>query len=157
RLILAVSLAIASLPRAFPAEATMPTASGKIPREVTQGFANGLFAPFARKEGVGLLAASPETWRIPVILAAFSDQNLTYGAADFDSALFGTRNAIPTGSVRDYYRWVSGGRLDVTGRVVAIVRLPHTLAEYGDGHWGLAGREPSAYSAVVDALWAAAP
>jgi immune inhibitor A len=154
RLILAVFIAIASLSRAFPAEATMPMPSGKIPREVTEGFAKGLFAPFAREKslGPGLLAASPETWRIPVILASFSDEDLTFGAADFDSALFGTRNAIPTGSVRDYYRWVSGEQLDVTGRVVATVRLPRTLAEYGDGHWGLAGREPSAYSAVVDAL-----
>jgi M6 family metalloprotease-like protein len=149
---LAISLVVASLPLAFPAEATMPTPSGRIPREVAEGFAKGLFTSVARQEGPGFTAAAPAIWRIPVVLAAFSDEDLTYSAADFDSALFGTRDAISTGSVRDYYRWASGGKLDVTGRVVATVRLPLRLQDYGDGHWGLAGREPSAYQAVVDAL-----
>jgi immune inhibitor A len=86
-------------------------------------------------------------------MAAFSDEDLTYTPADFDSALFGTRQAIPTGSVRDYYRWASGGRLDITGRVVATVRLPGTLAYYGDGKWGLSGRPgTSMYGALRDAL-----
>lgn len=131
----------------------MPTPSGWIPREVAQGFEKGLFGKITREEGQAPgTSAVPSVWRVPVVLASFADEDLTYSAADFDSALFGTRNAISTGSVRDYYRWASGGRLDITGRVVATVRLPLRLQDYGDGRWGLAGRVPSAFQAVVDAL-----
>jgi len=130
----------------------MPTPAGTLPREVAEALHRG-FSPPARATGLGVSAAPQAVWRIPVILAAFEDEDLTYAAADFDSALFGTRQAIATGSVRDYYRWASGGRLDVTGRVVATVRLPATMAYYGDGRWGLSGRpQNSAYGAVRDAL-----
>jgi len=152
RLILAFSAVAASLPIAFPAGATMPTPAGTLPREVAEAIDRGISLP-ARGAGLGVSAVPPAVWRIPIILAAFADEELTYSAADFDSALFGTRQAIATGSVRDYYRWVSGGRLDVTGRVVATVRLPGTMAYYGDGAWGLSGRpQNSAYGALLDAL-----
>ncbi len=140
-------------PIAFQAEATMPTTSGGVPSAVAEAFERGLFALPARGSGLGVSAAPQAVWRIPIILAAFDNEPLTYSAADFDSALFGTRQAIPTGSFREYYEWASGGRLTVTGRVVATVRLPGTLAYYGDGQWGLSGRpQSSVYGAVKDAL-----
>jgi len=138
---------------AAPAGATMPTRSGEIPSAVAEAFASGLFALPERPAGFGTSAAQP-LWRVPVILAAFSDENLTYGPADFDSALFGTRQAMPSGSVTEYYRWASGGRLTVVGEVVATVVLPGTRAYYGDNSWGLStSRTPNnLYGALFDAL-----
>ena len=131
----------------------MPTPTGRIPREVAEAFERGLFALPERPSGLGVSAAPQSVWRIPVVLADFQDDTLTHSAAEFDSALFGTRNAIPGGSVRDYYRWASGGRIDVTGRVVAKVRLSHTLDYYGAGSYGLSGLHTnSVYGAVREAL-----
>ncbi|HTG49350.1 MAG TPA: hypothetical protein VL915_02590, partial [Gemmatimonadales bacterium] len=133
---------------ASPALATMPPPSGRVPREVLDAVVRP-GTTLSAETGPGLSAASQTVWHIPVVIAAYADSDLTYGAADFDSALFGTRNAIATGSVRDYYRWASGGRIDVTGRVVATVRLPQSMAFYGDGAWGLSGRpQSSSYGAL---------
>ena len=131
----------------------MPPPSGGIPRVVAEAFEKGLFDVPARPQALGVSAAPPTTWRIPVVLAAFADSSLIYSASEFDSALFGTRNAMPSGSVREYYRWVSGGRVEITGRVVATVTLPGTRGYYGDGYWGLSGRQQnSVFGAIKDAL-----
>jgi len=85
RLILAFTAVAASLPFAFPAGATMPTPAGTLPREIAEAIDRGISLP-ARGTGLGVSAAPPAVWRIPVILAAFADEDLTYTAADFDSA-----------------------------------------------------------------------
>ena len=57
----------------------------------------------------------------------------------------------------DYYRWVSGGRVSVTGRVVATVRLPEREAFYAGLSGGLRGNAPNnALGALRDALRACA-
>ena len=151
-LILAISGVAASL-AAVPALATMPPPPGRIPPAARAAFERGLRLPPPFRTEAGLCPPPLATWHIPIILAAFADDTLTYAPADFDSALFGTRQAISTGSVREYYHWASGGRVDVTGRVVARVRLPQTLAYYGDDYWGRSGRSiSSTYGAIRDAL-----
>ncbi|TMQ54958.1 MAG: hypothetical protein E6K72_07070 [Candidatus Eisenbacteria bacterium] len=151
-LILAISGVAASL-AAVPALATMPPPPGRIPPAARAVFERGLRLPPPFRTKAGLCPPPLATWHIPIILAAFADDTLTYAPADFDSALFGTRQAISTGSVREYYHWASGGRVDVTGRVVARVRLPQTLAYYGDDYWGRSGRSiSSTCGAIRDAL-----
>jgi immune inhibitor A len=122
---------------AAPGRATMPPLGGHpIPEEVASAFREGLFALPARPVGLGVSAVQ-SLWRIPVVLVAYADDSLTFGAAAFDSALFDSTGSTPTGSVYDYYRWASGNRMTVTGRVVATVRVANDKLFYGFNGWGL--------------------
>jgi M6 family metalloprotease-like protein len=118
------------------AGATMPALQGPLPPEVTAALREGLFTPPAAASRIGVSAAQP-AWRVPVILASFSDDTLVYGPADFDQALFDSTGATATGSARDYFTWASAGRLSLTGRVVATVRLPQPRSYYTNNSWGL--------------------
>ena len=142
---------------AAPAGATMPTVSGPMPTEVSSAFRDGLFELPAHPTGLSVSAAQP-TFRIPVILVSYTDEPLTYGSADFDLALFDTTQATTTGSLYDYYRWVSGNRLSVSGRVVATVQLPQDKLYYGCNSFGLSrtSTPQNAAGLVLDALAACA-
>jgi M6 family metalloprotease-like protein len=157
-LILAVrwaALALAVL--AAPAGATMPAVSGPLPAEVSSAFSDGLFELPAPRTELGVSAVQP-VFRIPVILVSYTDEPLTYGAATFDTALFDTTHATATGSLHDYYRWVSGNRLGVLGRVVATVQLPQNKLYYGYNSFGLSrtATPHNAAGLVRDALAACA-
>lgn len=131
-------LALAGLAlMAAPGRATMPPLPGApVPAELAAAFQDGLFALPPRPGGLSV-SAVPSLWRIPVVLVGYTDQDLVYAAAAFDTALFDTTGATPTGSVFDYYRWASGGRMTVSGRVVATVRVPNDKLYYGFNSWGL--------------------
>lgn len=131
-----------------PAGAVMPTRDGTVPPEVAQSFAAGRFdLPAAVTLGTSLAGS---TWKIPVILVDFTDQPLTYTSAlEWDRALFDTAGATPTGSVFDYYTWVSGNRLRVVGNVVATIHLSTAKNDYAESSWGLSG---GTYRAVDEAL-----
>jgi immune inhibitor A len=123
---------------AFPCHATMPPLSGApVPPEVTAAFREGLLALPERQGGLGVSAVQ-SSWRIPVVLVSYADDSLTYGAAAFDSALFDSTGSTATGSVLDYFRWASGNRTTVTGKVVATVRVANDKLFYGFNAWGLA-------------------
>lgn len=140
-----------------PAGATMPTVSGPPPAEVSTAFRDGLFELPAPQARLGVSAAQP-AFRIPVILVSYTDEPLTYGSADFNLALFDTTQATTTGSLYDYYRWVSGNRLSVSGRVVATVQLPQDKFYYGYNSFGLSRTSTPRNSAglVLDAVSACA-
>jgi immune inhibitor A len=142
---------------ATPGRATMPPVSGPPPAEVATAFRDGLFELPARPAGLGVSAAQP-ILRIPVILVSYSDAPLAYGSADFDLALFDSTQATATGSLRDYYRWVSGNRLTVLGRVVATVQMPQNKLYYGYNSFGLSRTATPHNSAglVLEALAACA-
>ncbi len=142
---------------AAPAGATMPPVSGPPPAEVSSAFRDGLFELPARPTGLGVSATQP-IFRIPVILVSYTDAPLAYGSADFDLALFDTTQATTTGSLHDYYRWTSGDRLSVLGRVVATVQLPNDKLYYGYNSFGLSRTATPHNSAglVLDALVACA-
>jgi immune inhibitor A len=137
----------------------MPTPSGSIPPEVSQAFDARLFE---LPEAAGRLGTSTSqgVWNIPVLLVAFADQPLStsvYGGATpaqhFDRALFDTAGTTPTGSVFDYYRWVSGNRIRVIGRVVATLTLPYPKNYYANNNWGLGyGAPRNSYGFVTNAL-----
>ena len=133
---------------ATPASAVMPSPAGTVPPEIAQGFADGLFQLPARGEGL-TTSAVQSVWNVPVIMVAFSDQPLgtaIYGGATagqfFERRLFDTTGTTATGSVFDYYRWVSGNRIRVVGKVVATVTLPNPKNYYANNNWGLGFSAP---------------
>ena len=147
-----------------PAGAVMPTRSGTIPPEVASAFEQRLFEVPSTGGRLTTSVAQAE-WNVPVILVAFSDQPLgttIYGgstpAQHFDRALFDTTGATATGSVFDYYTWVSGDRIHVVGKVVATVTLPQTKDYYANNNWGLNAFPPrNSYGFVNAALQYADP
>ncbi|HKQ58946.1 MAG TPA: M6 family metalloprotease domain-containing protein, partial [Candidatus Eisenbacteria bacterium] len=133
---------------ASPARAVMPTRAGTIPPELAAGFDARLFDVPSRS-GRLTTSVAQAVWNIPVILVAFSDQPLSttiYGGSTpaqyFDRALFDTTGATATGSVFDYYTWVSGNRIHVLGRVVATITLPQTKDYYANNNYGLGSFAP---------------
>lgn len=129
---------------ATPADAVMPSRDGTVPREVADAFADGRFQLPVRRDGLTTSAVAPPVWNVPVILVGFSDQPLgttIYGSSTpaqfIERQLFDTTGSTPTGSVYDYYKWASGNRLRVVGKVVATVNLPNTKNYYARDNWGL--------------------
>jgi len=131
----------------------MPPSTGPVPEVLSQGFDAGRFGSTVHPQ-LGLSAATTGTWKVPVILVDFSDQRLTFtSAADWTTALFDTTGSTPTGSVFDYYRSVSGGRLRVVGKVVAIVHLDNPKSYYANNSWGLSNSLPqNSAGALLEAL-----
>ena len=118
------------------------------------GFNDGIFYPEEYlPEGLSRVAATRPSIRtrmrkttgsirILVILVDFSDNEGQRSPQDLDDLLF-SLDKYPTGSLRDYYREVSYGKLDVTGRVVGWLRMPHRYRYYVDGDSGTSDRYPT--------------
>ena len=113
---------------------------------------------------LGVPVAGVKSIRNIVILACFSDQwdsvsgtvSTNFGRVDVNeySNLFnqvGYSDDGASGSVRDYYREVSYGKLTLDSIITAWVRLPHERAYYGEG---LHSGHPA--EMVADAIEAAA-
>lgn len=79
----------------------------------------------------------------------------------FEQMLFSTDRVFPSGSMRDYYRSISGwseggGGIDVTGTVHGWLRLPNSFKFYADGTSGMDGAFPrNAQGMARDAVQAA--
>ncbi len=119
-----------------------PAAGGALPAEVRAAIAAGATRPAARLVPQGPVtdatAGTLGRWNIPVLLFDFPDRRSTYPAARFQPLLFDTTGAIPTGSMADYYKEVSGGLLTVRGRTYGWKTLPDTANFYGNDSYGLA-------------------
>lgn len=74
--------------------------------------------------------------RVIVVLVDFSDKQLTATAQHFRDLFFST-GVLPNGSVKEYYRDVTNGLVDITGDVVGTYRMPQTLAWYANGNFGI--------------------
>jgi immune inhibitor A len=72
----------------------------------------------------------------------------------FEDLLFSTRL---TGSMREYWREVTNGLVDVVGEVVGPYTLPKKLAEYAHGDFGTGDAIPNARTMAQDAAVAADP
>lgn len=98
------------------------------------------------------------TLRVIVVLVQFSDHAFGSTAAHFNDLFFST-GVVPHGSVKEYYRDVSGGLIDIAGEVVGPFTLPQTLAFYANGNFGI-GRPSGVARANImaqDAATAANP
>ncbi len=137
---------------ASPASATMPPLSGAAPPGLVQAVQDGLFK--VDPPAHGLRTQTSNAWRIPVMLVSFADDSIRYSPAQFERLMFDTTHAIPTGSVAEYWRWASGGRIQLSGRVVASVRLPQTHAYYAANNGGFTatGTPRNDFGLMQDAL-----
>lgn len=118
--------------------------SARDPR--TLGFNDGMILPpenfpFGTREAVlrnsGLDRAPLRgAVRVIVVLVDTSDKAMTTPASHFQD-LFFSEGVVATGSVREYYREVTGGLVDIVGEVVGPYRLPHTMAWYANGNFGI--------------------
>ena len=93
-----------------------------------------------------------------VILCLFKDHTVAANArarADYDT-LFnkvgGDTTLAPTGSVKDAYKTMSYGIVDLQSTVVAWVTLPQNMSYYAGSNNGLQATEPNARTMVKDAL-----
>lgn len=101
--------------------------------------------------------------RTLVLLVDFADRPHAddHSPGMYDQMLF-SLDTFPSGSMRDFYRQVSGwtkdGKhgIDVTGKVHGWFRMPNTLAFYADGNSGMGDNFPrNAQALARDAVLAA--
>ncbi len=112
-------------------------------------FPVGTTASVARSAGLNR-APLRGTVRVIVVLVDFSDKVMTKTKAHFEQ-LFFSLGSIATGSVREYYREVTHGLIDIQGQVVGPYRMPLTMAQYAHGASGTGGAAPNARTMAKDA------
>lgn len=96
------------------------------------------------------------TVRVVVVLVDFADRQMSATKAHFEE-LFFSEGTMPTGSVRDFYKEVTNGLIDIEGEVVGPYRMPQTIATYANGHSGTGETLPNARTMARDAAKAADP
>ena len=96
--------------------------------------------------------------RVAVLLGEFADLRHTVPSAAFDASLFGadytgtSHTGQPVyGSVRDFYREMSYGAMDVAGRVFDWIELPGSYADYKQASFGSSKFRTALERAVLDA------
>lgn len=98
-----------------------------------------------------------------VLLVDFPDRPHAenFSPSYYQQMLFSTDRLFPTGSMRDYYREISGwgqspNAIDVTGSVHGWYRMPNPIEYYADGSSGMDGTDPrNAQGLARDAVLAA--
>lgn len=97
---------------------------------------------------------------VPVLLTEFSDNPANTEAHPppaFDQLLFGKDSTLGAGSLRDYYRDMSGGLFDFTGQVSSWLTMPRAYGEYVGSRGGRQAEETNARTLLRDAVAAADP
>ena len=91
------------------------------------------------------------TARCLVLLVDFPDNEGTRGPDELRELLF-SEGTHPSGSMRDFYREASYGRLDLDGEVFGWLRMPQSYAAYVDGRSGGGAYPKNAQKLAEDAL-----
>jgi immune inhibitor A len=96
--------------------------------------------------------------RVVVVLADFEDKPMTADKEHFEK-LFFSLGELPNGSVRDYYREVTHGLVDIVGEVIGPVRMPQKLSWYANDNFGIGRPTGQARAQIMarDAAIAADP
>ncbi|MFI5681685.1 M6 family metalloprotease domain-containing protein [Streptomyces cellulosae] len=96
--------------------------------------------------------------RVVVVLADFPDKPMTTDREHFEK-LFFSLGELPHGSVRDYYREVTHGLVDIVGEVIGPVRMPQKLSWYANDNFGIGRPTGQARAQIMarDAAVAADP
>ena len=118
-------------------------------------FPVGTTAAIARSAGANR-APLRGTVRVIVVLVDFSDKVMSKTKAHFEN-LFFSLGTVATGSVREYFREVTHGLVDIQGQVVGTYRMPKTLAQYAHGASGTGAAAPNARTMAKDAAVASNP
>jgi immune inhibitor A len=87
-----------------------------------------------------------------VILVDFSDKVIASSAKQRFHDLFFSTGRIPTGSVTEYYKDVSGGLISIIGEVIGPYRMPRTMGQYANNESGMSSTEPNARTLAQDAF-----
>ncbi len=138
----------------------------RIERTKPVGMDDGLIFPgdyyplgtSARAVQSGALDRAPlrGTVRVIVVLVDFADKPMTQTKQHFEDLFFSV-GVLRNGSVRDYYKEVTHGLIDMVGEVVGPFRMPKKLSEYAHGASGTGNVEPNARTMAKDAAEAANP
>jgi immune inhibitor A len=88
--------------------------------------------------------------RVLVVLVDFSDKAMTATPQHFQDLFFST-GKLPHGSVREYYKEVTGGKITITGEVVGPFRMPLPLTTYAGGQSGTDNPAPNARTMAREA------
>jgi immune inhibitor A len=94
------------------------------------------------------------TLRVIIVLVDFSDKTFTHSKKNFQD-LFFSEGVIPTGSVKEYYKEVTNGLINIAGEVVGPYRMPRTLKAYANNGAGTDNGLPNARTMCMDAAKAA--
>ncbi|MEU8652520.1 M6 family metalloprotease domain-containing protein [Streptomyces sp. NPDC048737] len=96
--------------------------------------------------------------RVVVVLADFQDKPMTTDKEHFEK-LFFSLGELPHGSVRDYYREVTHGLVDIVGEIIGPVRMPQKLSWYANDNFGIGRPTGQARAQIMarDAAVAADP
>ncbi|KAJ9665062.1 hypothetical protein H2201_004928 [Coniosporium apollinis] len=89
-----------------------------------------------------------------VVLVDFEDQPMVKTVAGFRTLFFSV-GAMPTKSVREYFRDTSSDKVDFEGEVVGPFRMSHPITYYATGNAGMSTNPPNARNMAADALAAA--
>jgi len=113
-------------------------------------------APSIMRAAAAERAPSRGTLKVIVVLADFSDRPMQQTRKHFED-LFFSQGVVPTKSVREYYKEVTNGLIDIQGEVVGPFRLPQSLKAYANGGSGLGMASPNAQTMARDAALASDP
>src|SRR5262249_51144048 len=140
----------------------MPTVAASLAVEPmnTWGWNEGIFyPPLAPPASLADLAPSEAvrsrpthgTLRCLVLLVDFADNPGQRAAADFQQMLF-SKGTYPTGSMYDFYKENSAGKLNLEGQAIGWLRLPRPYADYVGANNGGGAYPHNAQKMVEDAL-----
>ena len=96
------------------------------------------------------------TVRVIVVLVEFQDKKLSQTKQHYEDLFFST-GTVATGSVKEYYKEVTNGLIDIEGEVAGPFSLPQKLSYYANGNSGMGDNEPNARDMAADAAVAANP
>jgi immune inhibitor A len=96
--------------------------------------------------------------RVIVVLIQFSDRPMTQPASHFQELFFST-GVLPNGSVKEYFKEVTGGLVDIVGEIAGPFQLPQTNAWYANSNFGIGRPSGTARANIMarDAAVAADP
>src|SRR3954468_10156849 len=94
--------------------------------------------------------------RVVVVLIEFPDKRFGEETSRFQDLFFST-GVVPTGSVTEYYREVTGNLVEIVGEVVGPFTMPQPLSWYANGNFGIGNPtgDPRANIMAQDAVKAA--
>ncbi len=98
------------------------------------------------------------TVRVIVVLVNFKDKKMTaaHNKQHFKDLFFST-GVLPNGSVKEYFKEVTNGKISIAGDVVGPFTLSKNMATYAHGESGLGNAAPNARTMAQEAAQLANP
>jgi len=96
------------------------------------------------------------TLKVAVVLVEFPDKKMQASKKYFEDLFFST-GVVATGSVKEYYKEVTDGLVDIAGTVLGPYLLPKKLSQYAHGESGTGNAVPNARTMAADTAVLANP